>query len=1592
MDVNIGAYSAAASASGRRESSSKSVRHESMSDSSTTGRGRATKKEKKNSGLGRQHSGSSTSMMSEASYSSKSSKKKTKKSRSITPDDKSPKRDDTKKKIQKMAGGERKGSLVDKWSKMMDEYEESYIPDKKEERRESKVSVKQQRKVSKIGNVDEKYDNVKQVFGRSMPLAHQTAPPGAKAKDIESESERSETSQRSVRKSSKGHHQTRKQSSGTIASEISQSESRRESVNSLYPGWRPGAKMVEAKWLTNRSTEQQSGQDSGSRQGNLSSSQSVSHQQVTKETIERTPHVYHKEKYRKHRKDGKKDIEETAAEIVDDVVNKALKLLYGTKTTKIKNLKTQKDLHDQRAYEENINSNYSETNISDVTEMHHRKHSKNIRKEHVQEVHGSGKERKYSIRPVPGSAKGRKASQGGWKDDGYEVHLGAYGDSEESSVQSPSSPVGNYRQDGYYSTSDSYNYNSLPSQKKQANLGLTRVDHMQSGNYSSDSEYSTTLEINRDKDHNIMFDEHGNRIRHYSGGSKEQRYFDSQGSNTKHGRKPRPPTLTKGTVTKIKHELQQQELVHQPPPIGPRPEVIEAVQAPPVVMSPPPEPVTRHVHIAPTALVDGYAPVEQYRQAEVLEIKPNPTTSMSHTYILNQPYVVTSAMSMPNTFPGGQIQYAQNHNLLLQQAQPQKVDFLIDATQLLDQQKLELLHHQQQEQEHELPTIQEVDENQYAAFSNEPIIVAGVDKDGRNRGSPLRDEQHVIEGSGGKVYGTQPAVNMSTRQQLNFYVFNQVKKESEPAPILEEPMVMLDVPDSKADLEVEYKEMEIYNKGTQTLVPPEPTPPPRRKKIIKETTQKTLSQAPPPVTPPPQQREIHHYITTERHIEKLSPDREVVDMFCQTEPPLRTPSPVQEQVSEAVFTQAFAAPVARVPTPPPPTPTPEESESEEEIIETIVVEEHEQRIIMSIAEEIEFSSSRTQGGTTVNTTNEDGQVKPFWIPEKWEAVVDRRKQKMIKVKDTEKEDEDTKQGIGPLAHTTGATQPVPLPPPKFTTETSTSKSSSSLEKELEKQLHSPPDKPKPKPKPEPLTIGENYVYERSRSREIPITKRSNSYEYKIPIERDFPLRTNRSPSPPRRPMWEKQAMRPVEHADSESDTSEKRFTTQQTFYVNSSKPPAPPPPPPTLKTTSREIKINKTAALTNHNTPEQEPVFSFGSLRGSLKKSNIALPADSSFSNRAREDDDKLPESLDHFDQVLATLERELPLPMSPVTPPKQGRSGDRVELKKRPPADYVQSYKETNYPSTTARTFTNIAANTKPTYLGKFNQSYLRPEETHHQVYSTSTESQYNDVGIPYKLKSVSSPTSNGIGTTIYSSKPVQRTNSKLEPDNFSFGRRHRGGQETMGESDEMLFDPAEEYLTPRALSPDSGINHSIQTVDGLDGSVVHSSQSEPRIQTRIEKDGEGNLVKVTEMKHTLSKTLESAPSDRNSIASDQISYPTENRDLSRQSFVNMNLMETRTERVVEAESETDTETAPPSPLRQRPMVPEVTEDTQVKVIPVEFDVLQKSLKVTDDDGIPTGRHSFLYNMNTNELHQHDSNEEMRRKYLAGETMRTSL
>ena len=306
-----------------------------------------------------------------------------------------------------------------------------------------------------------------------------------------------------------------------------------------------------------------------------------------------------------------------------------------------------------------------------------------------------------------------------------------------------------------------------------------------------------------------------------------------------------------------------------------------------------------------------------------------------------------------------------------------------------------------------LQTMVENDErplSSYAAFSNEPIIVTSLDDNyittmSKERSQSLFALDKLCPGSPRSqtpIYSSRPDIRMNNRQVLNLYLFNRR-------------------PDREGvEMETVTRVMtfddEVQNKQTQTPLP-----------VHRETT---------------------HYITRQRDVEKLAPPQtsKCIQTDKQHIPPKpstrRKPAPScvteetvimkQPSITETRETEmvgdVFADRRRTSSQEPEPLIIPAtrssvshageesaEQEQEEEMVETTVVEEKEQRIEMTIREDLEFSLQRSKGTSEAAAGSAvGGKVEPWWIPDKFEAFVERKQQKVTQTRDMENKDEYSK--------------------------------------------------------------------------------------------------------------------------------------------------------------------------------------------------------------------------------------------------------------------------------------------------------------------------------------------------------------------------------------------------------------------------------------------------------------------------------------------------------------------------------------------------------------------------------------------------------
>ena len=490
-----------------------------------------------------------------------------------------------------------------------------------------------------------------------------------------------------------------------------------------------------------------------------------------------------------------------------------------------------------------------------------------------------------------------------------------------------------------------------------------------------DSDFSTTVEIRNPRSTQFQTENGG-----YTSDESETRNLQYTSSQS------RVPTLTKGMVTKILH--------------GERPQSKTTEMFVSEVRLPDTQSVASPVQFtaSPPSSINVFSSPAVYRDSQLSAVVP-----------------VGTAIESRSTYRP----YAVDDNFLLQRAPAYQTR--IDAAHFVRQTAMYGSGGRGRSTPTNLQAMVENDErpsSSYAAFSNEPIIVANLDDDYTTKMTSMRrahslfalDEMSPASAAIGRsqtpIYSPRPDISMTNRQVLNLYLFNRR------------------VPgDGKTELETltrtmtfdeEVQRINTGNKQTQTT------------------------------TLPPVRREKTHYITRQRDVEKLtSPTTKQRNKYIQTDseehvPPKpaerRKPKPsrvteetviVKPSITETRETEMVGDVFAdrrQILSEEPETPAvlttrslvsalkePVQEESEEETLETTVVEEKEQRIEMTIREDLEFSLQRSRGtATAVTGSTDDGRIEPWWIPDKFEAFVERKRQKITQTKDTENKDDHSK--------------------------------------------------------------------------------------------------------------------------------------------------------------------------------------------------------------------------------------------------------------------------------------------------------------------------------------------------------------------------------------------------------------------------------------------------------------------------------------------------------------------------------------------------------------------------------------------------------
>ena len=490
-----------------------------------------------------------------------------------------------------------------------------------------------------------------------------------------------------------------------------------------------------------------------------------------------------------------------------------------------------------------------------------------------------------------------------------------------------------------------------------------------------DSDFSTTVEIKNPRSTQFQSDNGG-----YTSDDSETRNLQYTSPQS------RVPTLTKGMVTKILY--------------GDRPR-------------------------SPTMFVSEVRPPDVQSTVSPVQFTASPSSSIN---VFSSPSVYRgnhlSAVVPVGTATESRWTYrpsAVDDNFLLQRA-PAYQQSRMDAAQCFARQTA--VYGPSRTGRSTPSSLQATIENDerpscsYAAFSNEPIIVANLDDDHTTKMMSMRRAQSLfaldemspvstgITRSQTPTYSSRPDISMTNRQVLNLYLFNRrapgdgVKGRSAEMETITQSMTF-------------GEEIQRIARNKQTQTP----------------------------TSPPVHRETTRHVTQQRNVEKLtSPKTKHSSKYSQTDVPPKpaqrrkpTPSRVTEEtvivkpsITETRETEMFGDVFAdrrQLSSEEPENPAvrtirslvtsarkePHQEEPAEETLETTVVEEKEQRIEMTIREDLEFSLQRAKGTANDVTASTDvGKVEPWWIPDKFEAFVERKRQKITQTKDIGNKDDHSK--------------------------------------------------------------------------------------------------------------------------------------------------------------------------------------------------------------------------------------------------------------------------------------------------------------------------------------------------------------------------------------------------------------------------------------------------------------------------------------------------------------------------------------------------------------------------------------------------------
>jgi len=660
----------------------------------------------------------------------------------------------------------------------------------------------------------------------------------------------------------------------------------------------------------------------------------------------------------------------------------------------------------------------------------------------------------------------------------------------------------------------------------------------------------------------------------------------------------------------------------------------------------------------------------------------------------------------------------------------------------------------------------------YVAFSNEPIIVANLDNDDNHYAAEqtsMRRTRSVFEldqlspastslarSQSRSYHSSRPDIRMTNRQVLNLYLFNKRIPPGEGgngrAVEMETVTRTIAFDDDRMTKETRTQRQSPTHQGPKTK---------QNSKSVQADTQLAHPKL-------PQRRQPKSSSVTEETVimkPSFTETREteiVGDVFAD-----RHRMSSSETETPAVRSTRSLVTAAHQESPQ------EEPEEEEEILETTVVEEKEQRIEMTIREDLEFSLQRSRGtGKTVAGT-EEGRVEPWWIPDTFEALVERKRQKTTQTKDIENKDDHSKRiDIETVARSLSANYQEAVEKDNFEDGSnqdndSGDENSGQIEREvtrnvripifLESRYNSPMHgMTSPSASLVRTKMATHSEPELSRRNQYYLAKRDKYYESLFDDSRRKPQISAQS-SNAQFPSVQSPGSHKRQHKSSSADVSElhlKVVDADEAYYdsKSSAQKPRPaegryvssysqyisPPPSrsgenqmPTVAAGIADMIISRSDAAA-HVTPQPATSRTRSVFRTSKTVSlpNVELER-GDCQTQGRENDHHL--SMDHFDRVLTEIEEELPAPPPPPPlPPANQHIPHTTSQTQAPRASTSQHHYMTSSPAMpSADTHKKSKPPPTPEKSWKRSDPPL-PRSEKLKLYSSQNEPVYAAVGCP--------------------------------------------------------------------------------------------------------------------------------------------------------------------------------------------------------------------------------------------------------------------